>query len=695
MTDSKSKRFELLYRPETFPEVLGQKPIVDELSALIRRGKLRRHLLLAGDRGSGKTSLVRLYAKALSCESNLEDGSPCGACAMCRAEIRKERIFTYDEGGLFEYDSAASGNDKDAITYLLRAVRGADIASKKRIVFFDEAHALDQAAQDSILKALEDDTDDLTFCFATTAPRKLTAALRSRLWVYTVRALPDGVAFSLLRRVAEEQNVSIDLEAIALLAAVKRNYPRDLLIGLGQMASEESHITTGSIKSAFGVDQVDFLQNYFTAIAHGNRAEQTEIFAAWNEPVLTKANWIVTFLVSLFYNNVLGLNRVIDPLIHAATDAHGALVEIWAARLGLNERGHLRRFFEQLLLFWSANRPRDESTAVLSVALFEALADRVDPLGLPMARKPLRFSQSQSRPSPNVSISSHSRGDRPQNDQFVSSKDVHLIVNRASAYAQHYGRYFNVQMEIDPISDTESIAIQEIRAFCDDFGRTYAAAESGGPHFAAIGMIDREQGRGVFASLSAFIKDDAYDNMRAELAAYIDGYGHRVDDISVDFRIVTHNAASLEFHWDGIARLCAGFEEGQSGGRRRGEPGLLDNIGFKRRRPARPIRGDRLILLGAVTDEEIDRAQELKMGFLSAIDDRAFDWVRKGWEAAEANVRQQHLAERHRLIAEAEEAFGDDPSALRRKIAALLDGWASDAKLRVRKRQLWWSERHA
>ena len=171
---------------------------------------------------------------------------------MCLAEFVDRGFFKCDDSGLFEYDTAAAGGSKDKVEHFMAAVRATDIAAKTRIVFFDEAHALESS--DALLKDIEEGTDNITYCFATTAPRKLGAPLLSRLWHYTVRALPDNLAIGLLRDVAERERLSIDPEAIRLLAAVKRNYPRDLLIGLGQMASTGDHITAETVKGAFGVE---------------------------------------------------------------------------------------------------------------------------------------------------------------------------------------------------------------------------------------------------------------------------------------------------------------------------------------------------------------------------------------------------------------------------------------------------------
>ena len=697
--DETTKRLESAYRPRKFYEVLGQEPIVDELKALIRRGKIARHLLLAGDRGSGKTSLIRIFAKALSCESNEPDGSPCGSCKMCVAERIDRGFFKCDDGGLFEYDTAASGGEMERIARFLSAVRSTDIASKTRVVFFDEAHALQNT--DFLLKEIEEGTDGLIYCFATTAPRKLGAPLLSRLWQYTVRALPDDLAVGLLRKVAGQEGISIDLPAIKLLAAVKRNYPRDLLIGLGQMASTDEHITAEAVKSAFGINQVDSLVAYFTALAVGDKARQAQVFAEWNETTAVKAEWISTFLVSLYYNHVLGLNRVIDPLIHASIERQGAIVEQWAKRLGLPNESVLRDYWERLLAFWSLHRPRDESTASLAIALFEWMADACDVGDLSEKGGWIGTGRNRERTPGSAAVVNHPGAPERKTSgepvsEFVTERDVQLIINRASYFAQHHGAYFDVLLEVTPNSESENDAVKEINAIFAGFSRTFGEYTSGKKApFAGIGFIERSTEKGVFGLMTAYLGLDDHGSGSAMLRSYFseDGYftSNRPRSV-VSFEILSFKSQALQFHWNSVLDLCAGYAEANTNGDKRHSLCLLDRLGLprSRRRDPRPIRHERASLFGVVGDRSIESAQNYKMTFLSAFDDCAFEWVRKGWELKEAPARQHELEERMRLINKAKEQFGSDPEFLRGELEELYASWPEDPRRRRRKWTGWW-----
>ena len=695
-----ARRLETTYRPKKFSEVLGQKPIVGELSALICRGKIGRHLLFTGDRGSGKTSLVRLYAKALSCENNDADGSPCGDCRMCRADSVERGFFKYDGCGLFEYDTAAEGGSKIKVERFMAAVRNTETLARNRVAFFDEAHALE--GSDALLKDIEEGTDGIIYCFATTAPRKLGAPLLSRLWHYTVRALPDDLAIGLLREVADHERLSIDFEAIKLLAAVKRNYPRDLLIGLGQMASTGGHITAEAVKSAFGVNQIDYLITYFIALANGDKEGQAKAFAEWNETNIVKAQWISTFIVSLYYNHVLGLNRIIDPLIHASIGSHAAIVEKWGNRLGLRTEMSLRRYWQRLLAFWSHHRPHDESTASLAIALFEAAADERDLADVASGITSAKNGQGRDY-GPNVVQAAEHRAAAPPGDdgdaapasEFLALSEVRLIINRASYFAQQHGAYFDVHIEITPASDKEDAAVTEISALCADIANHFGARiKDDHPPFAAISFIERSSEKGVFGLMVGCLGLDDYESGDAAIQAYIEDrhVATGISRSSVRFELLPRKSEALSFHWDGVFDLCASYEEPEPDKAGHVRPALLANLGVSRscRRSPRPIRHKRIAFFGAVGDREIVEAQAFKMTFLSAFDDRAYDRVRKGWERDEALTRRKQIEERKQQVAQLKDQFRSEPVFMRQEIDRLFAGWSENPKRRPRKWTGWW-----
>ena len=174
------------YRPQRFEDVWCQDTAVTLLSrlALARQGT---GLLLTGAYGSGKTSLVRVFARALNCEQVTERGSPCNHCRSC-----------VDPQGdyLLEYDVPGRGGDKEKVRAWVDAHHRSS-SLKWRILFLDEAHALTPAAIDSLLKDVEEPRPGVAFAFATTEPWVLKPTLKSRLMPLEVRPLgvPDAVEF--------------------------------------------------------------------------------------------------------------------------------------------------------------------------------------------------------------------------------------------------------------------------------------------------------------------------------------------------------------------------------------------------------------------------------------------------------------------------------------------------------------------
>lgn len=215
------------YRPSRFEHVRGQKDAVDQLTSLaqLRQGA---HLLLAGAYGAGKTTLVRIFARALNCEGFAENGSPCGRCRACEAP---------EQDYLVEYDVPGRGGDRDRVLAWVEAHNREPANSKWRVLFLDEAHALQPAAMDALLKIVEEPQPRVIFAFATTEPWSLKAALRSRTLPLEVRPLsvPDAVA--LMESIAKKEKFVYDRDALVLLAWVKQGHPRDLLNGLGQVAA--------------------------------------------------------------------------------------------------------------------------------------------------------------------------------------------------------------------------------------------------------------------------------------------------------------------------------------------------------------------------------------------------------------------------------------------------------------------------
>ncbi|AXK82275.1 AAA family ATPase [Pseudolabrys taiwanensis] len=679
------ERYDKIYRPRTFSEVLGQDDIVRHLRSLIGRNKLRRNLLLCGDRGAGKTTLARLYAAALNCESNLPDGSACGTCETCRDP---------NGGGLFEYDTAGlNKEERESIGALLAQARISKCRGSVKVIFLDEAHALDDDAIDLLLKEIEDDRHGFVFCLATTAPAKLGEALISRLMVHRVRALAPDTALQLLRDIAAKQSIDYDPKALQLLAAVKRNYPRDLVIGLEQISGPGDRITVELVKEAFGVDQIDILHAYGLAFAKGQFDRASEILSAWQESPLRKAEWIRNYIVSLYYNVVLGRDVVVDPLLHGAIREQGAVVSELQQRLGLTAGRDLREHWESLLQFWARHRLDDDAGAQLTIALFERQIDILrDDSPLSASRSPIV----PVAPPPMVEASSDAMGCTVirSASEYMSAAEVREIINRASFFIQHHGKLFNVALTMRPFAASEPEAVEAIAAFRRKLAGVLSAKGEDG--WGGAILIDRSEERGVHARFTGHVPGVA-EQFRPEFEQFLGECRRRASDDG-DCEIQSEVAPAggkqaLRFHWKAVLDLCASlYEPGLDSSFASTRRGILDRLGVrvKDRRDPRPISPPRLSFIGGLTDEALQEASRFNMTFLSAYDDSAFDRIRDGWELKEAADRRREFNDRQTKFASLSRQFTGDQ--LKQEQDVLLGKWPSDAKFRLRSWPVWWQQ---
>jgi DNA polymerase-3 subunit gamma/tau len=264
-------RWEEKYRPERFSEVHGQEDAVRLLSGFVLRRISDRHVLFHGAIGSGKTSFARMLGKALNCQSVGDDGSPCQSCSPW---LNPQYYF-------FEYNVAGAAGDMQKVRAWVTARNRSPAEAEVRVLFLDEAHALNVAAQDSILKEIENAAPSVLFCFATSEPEELKPALRSRLMDIRIRALGPRQAFSVLENVARQEGIAYDDNALHLLAAVKPPHARDLIIALQHLASLGRRVDTDLVKRVFDVTAGDYLERYFLALIEGDFQAKAEALVEW------------------------------------------------------------------------------------------------------------------------------------------------------------------------------------------------------------------------------------------------------------------------------------------------------------------------------------------------------------------------------------------------------------------------------
>lgn len=708
------KSFAVKYRPERFEDVYGQEYPVRYLSSLIQR-RAARNLLLHGTVGSGKTSLVRIFAKGLNCRNPADSGSPCGTCDRCEAKADR------GEAGLYEYDVSGRGGDISKIKPWVDDLNRTPRDYKYRVLFFDEAHRLEDAAADFLLKAVEEPQKGVVFCFATTEFGMLRRALRSRLHDLEVRPLSIPLAIGFLQRFADKEGISCQPEALLLLAGLKEGYPRDLLNGLEQVCDPEAGIVTVErVRAVFDVDQTDMLIDYFMALAEGHLAHQTELMVSWREPAREKVRWLRAFLTSLYFNDILSMKVTVDAVIHSITAVERApIIKSFCDRLDVAGPSELARFWRAMMNFWKdAGTDLDEAAIMLRIALFhdfvnDELPRLQDRPGQPGAAAGLREPTPVAVPSTGFLQDTENGGGSPRYDAndddadddpaFFRAADARDIINRASFFVQEYGVLFNAAFEVHPSvfgAYDEADGVKLVRDLCAELGQQ-------------VRIWDAE---GIFAHLTVFEGDEI--GLRALVVAHLPrlskkGRGidcvdraaewlhyWRRDRCSLQLSAIHfHKAptgadAALRFHWKKTLELCAGL----SGSVEDWDPRigqrvpLLELLKIPSERMAQPVLNHPLIHTSDNLQLDAIATACAWMKPLSAFDAKKWDWIRKGWEQQEYFDRRATKKERRAKLAEHQQMHGINTPEADMALDRLTSSWPSKPEQRRRNWRGWWEQ---
>ena len=251
------------WRAQTFAQIVGQTAVVQTLQNAVRTGRVAHAILFVGPRGTGKTSLARILAKAINC-TNLQDGDPCDTCPSCVA-IREGRALD-----LIEID-AASNRGIDAIRELRERINYAPTDLKRKVYILDEAHQITKDAWNALLKSLEEPPDFVVFMFASTHPQDFPPAILSRLQRFDVRRLSPSEIEGKLGRILEGDGRVAEPSAIQLIARLAAGGMRDAESMLDQLlASGGDRLDEATVRDLLGLAPADAIDGFVTAMADGN-----------------------------------------------------------------------------------------------------------------------------------------------------------------------------------------------------------------------------------------------------------------------------------------------------------------------------------------------------------------------------------------------------------------------------------------
>ncbi len=240
------------YRPASFDDVVGQKHIVQTLKNAISKNRIAHAYLFCGPRGTGKTSIAKIFARTLNCTG---ENPPCMECENCRLSLSG----THPD--IIEID-AASNNGVDEVRSLIDRVGYAPLEGKYKVYIIDEVHMMTSGAFNALLKTIEEPPAHVIFIFATTEPHKVLPTILSRCQRYDFSKVSHRDIQERLSYVCQQESVNADEEALSLVAELADGGMRDALSILDQcIAYEQDHLTIDDVREIYGVVQPEEIGN--------------------------------------------------------------------------------------------------------------------------------------------------------------------------------------------------------------------------------------------------------------------------------------------------------------------------------------------------------------------------------------------------------------------------------------------------
>lgn len=253
------------WRPRSFSELSGQEHVVQALSNALTQDRLHHAYLFTGTRGVGKTTIARIFAKSLNCESGVT-ATPCGTCSAC-TEIDSGRFVD-----LIELD-AASNTQVDNMRELLESALYAPTAGRYKVYIIDEVHMLSKSAFNAMLKTLEEPPAHVKFILATTDPQKIPVTVLSRCLQFNLKQMSPALIVSRLQYVLGEEGIPFEKGALNLVARAAAGSMRDALSLMDQaIAYSSGKVDEALVRTMLGAIDQSFLFDILQALKAGDGA---------------------------------------------------------------------------------------------------------------------------------------------------------------------------------------------------------------------------------------------------------------------------------------------------------------------------------------------------------------------------------------------------------------------------------------
>lgn len=264
------------YRPKTFDDVYGQQIVVQTLKNVIKNNKLTHAYLFVGPRGTGKTSIAKIFAKTINC-LHPEDGLSCEKCDICISNNSNENV------DIIEMD-AASNNGVDEIREIRNHITLLPTVSKYKIYIIDEVHMLTTGAFNALLKTLEEPPEHIIFILATTEPHKIPLTIMSRCQSFEFKPIPVAIIKERLKYICAQENINIDDKSLNLIAEESNGGLRDAVSMLDQLnAYADGNIKYEDVLLLNGRINDDEIEKFMTEMVNDDLNSVFTKIEAWQE----------------------------------------------------------------------------------------------------------------------------------------------------------------------------------------------------------------------------------------------------------------------------------------------------------------------------------------------------------------------------------------------------------------------------